>query len=53
MLLLRNVSDINHSYYDLIDSIMDLMMSFCEGARGEILDAISEVIPAERIYERM
>lgn len=53
MLLLRNVSDINHDYYDLIDSIMNVMMSFCEGGRSDILDAISEVIPAERIYERM
>ena len=53
MLLLRNVSDINHHYYDLIDSIMTLMMSFCEGGRGNILDSISEVIPVERIYERM
>lgn len=53
MLLLRNVSDINHDYYDLIDSVMNVMMSFCEGGKGNILDAISEVIPAERIYDRM
>lgn len=50
---MRRVSDISHEYYDVIDSVMNLIRSFCEGGNSEILDQISEVIQAEKIYDRM
>lgn len=50
---MRNVSDIDHDYYNLIDSVMTFLLSFCEGGKAEILENISEIILASQIYERM
>lgn len=52
-LLMRQIYDLDHDYYLLINQIANCLLFFTEGLRPEIILKMAKVIPASKLFDKI
>lgn len=52
-LLMRQIYDLDHTYYLLINQIANCFLFFTEGLRPEIILKMAKVIPASKLFDKV
>lgn len=52
-LLMRQVNDLDHPYYLLINQVANCLLFFTEGLRPEIILKMAKIIPASKLFDKI
>ena len=50
---MREIHDLDHKYYLLINQVSNCLLYFTEGLRPEIILKMAKVIPASKLFDRI